>query len=190
MALEPWFVSCWFAVSALGWQTGLFQGLNSFSPDLDPVCIQRDSPSLAAPQCTRSPPGTQAIPGAWFDCPSPTSSTWHLRVPSWAVGSSKVGPVPPAPNALCRHSASVWGACWGQGGERVSKAVLQLSWDLRLPVLTVGHGDELWELCPPAAELGGPVLCPPVSVNLLFALVSSGVEKYKNAGLDSGLFVF
>ena len=34
------------------------------------------------------------------------------------------------------------------------------------------------------------MLCPPVSVNLLFALVSSGVEKYKNAGLDSGLFVF
>ena len=34
------------------------------------------------------------------------------------------------------------------------------------------------------------MVCTPVPVNLLFALLSSGVEKYKNAGLDSGLFVF
>ena len=46
MALEPWFVSWWFTVSALGWRIGRFQGLNSFSPD--PACIQRDFPSPAA----------------------------------------------------------------------------------------------------------------------------------------------
>lgn len=69
MALEPWFVSWWFAVSTLGWRIGRFQGLNSFIPD--PACIQRDSPSPAAPQCTRSPPGTQAIPWSLVWLPIP-----------------------------------------------------------------------------------------------------------------------
>ena len=70
-----------------------------------------------------------------------TAHPWHLRVPGWAVGSSEVGPGSPAPNALCRDSASIWGASWGRGEERVPKPVLQLSWD---PSLPGSHGCLQW----------------------------------------------